>query len=148
MASPSHSRPILLIDDSHEDLFLCKRLLARAGVTHPIVTIDGGDEAIVFLRAAILPQSTELMPFVIFCDVKMPGQNGFDVLTWVRAQRPLDHVPVYILSGAGLDTDRARALELGATDYLVKFPTPDVFQRLIERARLAIGPDSASVATL
>lgn len=134
MASPAHLRPILLIDDSHEDLFLCKRLLARSGVSHPIVTVDGGEEAIVFLRAAILPQSTELLPFVIFCDVKMPGQNGFDVLRWVRDQRELDRVPFYILSGAGLESDRLRSQELGATDYLVKFPTPDVFQRLIAAA--------------
>lgn len=134
MASASHTRPILLIDDSHEDLFLCKRLLARAGVQQPIVTVDGGEEAIVFLRAAIVPESSALLPFVIFCDVKMPGHNGFDVLRWVRAQRQLDRVPFYILSGADLESDRARAKELGAAAYLVKFPTPDVFQRLITEA--------------
>jgi CheY-like chemotaxis protein len=138
MAS-TNPRPILLIDDSHEDLFLCKRLLSRSGVTHPIVTVDGGEEAIVFLRAAILPQSNDLLPFLIFCDVKMPGQNGFDVLGWIRGQRQLDSVPRYILSGAGLETDRARAIELGATDYLVKFPTPDVFQKIIAEAERKIG---------
>ncbi len=130
-------RPILLVDDSHEDLFLCKRLLARAGVVHPIVTVDGGEEAIVFLRAAILPQSKELLPLVIFCDVKMPGYNGFDVLSWIRQQPELVAVPVYILSGAGLEADRAQALQLGANDYLVKFPTPDVFQRLVGAAEKA-----------
>ena len=134
MAPASHTRPILLIDDSHEDLFLCKRLLARAGVTHPIVTVDGGEEAIVFLRAAVLPESNALLPLVIFCDVKMPGHNGFDVLRWIRSQRQLDRVPVYILSGADLESDGARAKELGASAYLVKFPTPDVFQRLIADA--------------
>jgi CheY-like chemotaxis protein len=125
---------VLLIDDSHEDLFLCKRLLSRASVAHPIVTVDGGDEALLLLQAALHPQSSGLLPLVIFCDVKMPGQNGFDVLRWVRSRRELDAVPMYILSGAGLESDRTLAIELGATGYLVKFPTPDVFQKLIAEA--------------
>lgn len=134
MVRPSHTRPVLLIDDSHEDLFLVKRLLARAGVNHPIVTIDSGEEAIVFLRATTLPGARDLKPLAIFCDVKMPAQTGFDVLKWIRTQTVLGDVPVHMLSGANLDSDRQQAMELGANGYLVKFPTPDVFKKTIEDA--------------
>lgn len=134
MARPSHLRPVLLIDDSHEDLFLAKRLLARAGVTHPIVTIDNGDEAIVYLRAAGLPQARELLPVVIFCDIKMNGRSGFDVLKWARTQAALREVPFYMLSGADLEVDRRRAEALGATGYLAKFPVPDALKRIVAGA--------------
>ena len=134
MARISSSRPVLLIDDSHEDLFLVKRLLSRAGVKQPIVTVDGGEEAIVFLHAAALPGAEDLLPCIIFCDVKMPKQNGFDVLEWVRSEKAFKDVPFAILSGGDVPADRERALELGANHFLVKFPTPDVLQRVVDEA--------------
>lgn len=134
MARNSHSRPVLLIDDSHEDLFLAKRLLARAGVTRPIVTVDGGEEAVVFLKAAMLPNAEDLLPVVIFCDVKMPARDGFEVVQWARTQPALQPLPIYMLSGGDLDSDRERARNVGATGYLVKFPIPDVFKGIIAAA--------------
>jgi CheY-like chemotaxis protein len=132
MARKSSSRPVLLIDDSHEDLFLTKRLLARAGVKQPIVTVDGGEEAIVFLRAATLPRAEDLVPCAIFCDVKMPKQNGFDVLKWVRSQKALKDVPFTILTGGDVPIDRERAKELGADHFLVKFPPPEILKKIID----------------
>lgn len=132
MARTSSSRPVLLIDDSHEDLFLTKRLLARAGVKNPIVTIDGGEEAVAFLRAASLPGAGDLLPCVVFCDVKMPAQNGLDVLEWVREQKVLKSLPFVMLSGGDVPSDRERATKLGASGFLVKFPTPDVLKQIIK----------------
>ncbi len=132
MARKSSSRPVLLIDDSHEDLFLTKRLLARAGIKQPIVTVDGGEEAIVFLRAAALPGAEDLVPCAIFCDVKMPKQNGFDVLRWVRSQKALKGATFVMFTGGDVPEDRALASELGADHFLVKFPTPDALKKIID----------------
>ena len=134
MGRPSHLRPVLLIDDSHEDLFFAKRLLIRAGITHPILTRHDGDEAIAFLRAAGRPDGGELLPFIIFCDVKMNGRSGFEVLGWARSEPKLKPVPFYMLSGADLEVDRQRAAELGATGYLVKFPLAAQFKQIITTA--------------
>lgn len=124
----------MLIDDSHEDLFLIKRLLARAAVKQAIVTVDGGEEAIVFLRATTLKGAEELIPLAIFCDVKMPKQNGFDVLEWVRSQKALKQVPFIMLSGGNVPADRARALQLGANEFLGKFPPPEALRKVIDDA--------------
>jgi CheY-like chemotaxis protein len=125
---------VLLIDDSHEDLFLTKRLLARAGIKQPIVTVDGGEEAIVFLRAAALPGAEDLMPCVILCDLKMPKQNGFDVLKWLRGQKALKDVTFVLLTGGDIPADRAKAKELGADVFLVKFPPAEVLRKAVEDA--------------
>lgn len=135
MAEPT-SHCILLIDDSHEDLFLVKRMLARAGVKHPIVTIDGGEEAIVYLRACLVPGAEALRPAAIFCDVKMPKHNGFEVLRWARKQTALRAIPFFILSGGDLEEDRARAHELGAAAYVVKFPAAEQLRRVLVQAAL------------
>ena len=126
--------PVLLIDDSHEDLFLTKRLLARAGIKNPIVTIDGGEEAIVFLRAATLAGAADLLPCCIFCDVKMPKLNGFSVLKWAREQEPLRQTPFAMLTGGDMPEDRQRADELGADHFLIKFPKPDTLKGIVEQA--------------
>jgi two-component system, response regulator len=127
-------RPVLLVDDSHEDLFLTKRLLARAGIKHPIVTVDGGEEAIVFLRASTLTGASDLLPCCIFCDVKMPKVNGFVVLKWARTQKLLMKTPFTMLTGGDMPEDREKAVALGADNFLVKFPTPDVFKSIVDKA--------------
>lgn len=127
-------RPVLLIDDSHEDLFLTKRLLVRTGIKHPIVTVDGGEEALVFLRAATLPGADELMPCLIFCDVRMPKVGGFEVLKWARGQPGLARTTFVILTGGDMPEDREQARRLGADHFLVKFPPVDVLRRIITGA--------------
>ena len=130
-ASGPPLRPILLIDDSHEDLFLTKRLLVRSGIKNPIVTVDGGEEALVFLRAASLPGASDLLPCIIFCDVRMPKVNGFEVLRSVRGQAPLARTPFVILTGGDMPEDREAAKRFGADHFLVKFPQVDVLRRII-----------------
>ncbi len=131
MPSPASPSSVLLIDDSHEDLFLTKRLLSRIGVKHAIVTIDDGEEGIVYLRACLAPGAGGLKPCAIFCDVRMPKQNGFDVLRWVRKQPALRPIPFFILSGGAMEEDKAKAEELGATAYLAKFPSAEELKKLL-----------------
>jgi CheY-like chemotaxis protein len=130
--SPSSPTSVLLIDDSHEDLFLFKRLLSRIGLKHAIVTIDGGEEATVYLRACLAPGAGGLKPLAIFCDVRMPKQNGFEVLRWIRRHQALRGIPFFILSGGNVQEDRERAEELGATAYLVKFPTAEELKKILK----------------
>lgn len=129
--------PILLIDDNHEDLFLTKRLLARAGVKQPIITIDDGEEAIAFLRASTAHGAAGLLPCAIFCDIRMPKIDGFDVVKWARSQAGLAKTPIVMLTGGDVPEDREKAKSLGADYFLVKFPTPDVLRGIIESAQKA-----------
>jgi CheY-like chemotaxis protein len=131
MTAPAPVRPILLIDDSHEDLFLAKRLFARAGVTVPIITIDQGEEGLAFLRAMVANGPSPLLPRIVFCDVRMPGIGGFAILEWARDNGLLALTKFVMLTGGDTLQDRRRAAELGAHEFVVKFPAPDVLQKLI-----------------
>jgi CheY-like chemotaxis protein len=134
MSSTPEVHPVLLIDDSHEDLFLTKRLLSRAGIKRPIVTIDDGEEAIVFLRASTMAGASGILPCCIFCDVKMPKVNGFAVLQWARKQDALRKTPFAMLSGGNMPEDREKAFALGADHFLMKFPKPDVLKQIVDIA--------------
>lgn len=55
---------------------------------------------------------------LILLDLILPGGDGLDVLTEVRAARPT--IPVIILTARGQEDDRVRGLKLGADDYVLK----------------------------
>ncbi len=70
----------------------------------------------------------------MFLDLKMPFVSGFDVLEWIRSQPQLSALKVFVLTGSSIERDRQRALALGAKDYLVKPPTPEMLLQFLENA--------------
>jgi CheY-like chemotaxis protein len=53
-------------------------------------------------------------------ELNMPKKNGYEVLTWVRAQPDLKRLAVFILTASLRNEDVERAFYLGATSYLAK----------------------------
>jgi CheY-like chemotaxis protein len=126
-------QPIMIVDDTHDDLFILKRLLARTGAKNAFITFDHGDEAKRFLEAAVRTPETNLIPAAIFSDKRMPGVNGFDLVEWLRRQPALVNVPVYLLTSSVEPGDAERAKELGATGFFEKFPPQHVIDELFQR---------------
>jgi CheY-like chemotaxis protein len=109
--------PILLLVEDDDDVFFFKRTLSKSGKAFSFHHAPNGSAAIEFIRNAANP---ELLPQIIFLDLKMPVLNGFDVLDWMQKQRFPRAVPVVILSGSEQQNDMDRARLMGAIDYLVK----------------------------
>ena len=111
---------VLLVEDSPDDFFFFERALRKTTINAELFAAHDGAEAIEFLARQGRFASSEPAPRpdVIFLDLKMPGANGFDVLRWMR-QRNMG-VKVIVLSGSEEPQDKQRALELGASNYLVK----------------------------
>ena len=60
-------------------------------------------------------------PFdLVLLDIMMPHLSGLEVLAQLRRLPGREQTPVIMLTAKGQDTDRARAAELGATDFLTK----------------------------
>ena len=59
-------------------------------------------------------------PDLILLDLIMPKMSGLEILDLIKRDPRLNRIPVLILSNLGQDEDMQRALELGATDYLIK----------------------------
>ena len=53
-------------------------------------------------------------------DLKMPGMDGFEVLTWIRQQDGIRGLPVVVLTSSSEMVDVNRAYELGANSFFVK----------------------------
>jgi CheY-like chemotaxis protein len=127
--------PILIADDDADDLFFTQRVLVKAGVKHPIVTLRDGEEAVQYLKATLEEAAKpEGKPCLLFLDIKMPRCDGFEVLAWARQQKALARLHIAILSGSDEPRDRKRAASLGANDYLVKPADPKALKQVVETA--------------
>ncbi len=59
-------------------------------------------------------------PDLVLLDLVMPKMGGFEVLAALKKDKSTKKIPVIILSNLGQDSDIAKGVELGATDYCKK----------------------------
>lgn len=119
---------MLLIDDSDDDEFFLRRSLAKSGIQANLIRIPGGREAIEYFSRAGKYADRELYPEsdLVFLDINMPSVSGFDVLTWLQANQPVNAPFVVVLSSSEEFRDKVQAKKLGARSYASK-PTSGNF---------------------
>lgn len=146
---PLDQLPILLVEDSDDDLFFFKRLLAKTGIKPALTVATDGQQAIACLESALsdtdLPKPPPV-PVLIFLDLKLPLKGGFEVLKWIRTQKALAQTVVIILSSSAESRDVVQAFKWGAQSYLVKYPEPAILADVVQRVA-ALGP-AADLSTL
>lgn len=80
-------------------------------------------------------------PDLVLTDLAMPVSDGFEVVAGVRKAGA---TPVLVLSVRGADSDKIRALDLGADDYVTKpFSLPELLARVrahLRRSGIDSGP--------
>lgn len=126
--------PILVIDDSEDDLFFLKRLLVKSGTQFPILTFTSATDAVRYLTQAVEAMHVGHVPCFIFTDLKMPTMTGLEFLAWMRAQKRINRLPVVMLTTSDDPKDIARSAELGVDGYYVKFPSAAEITKLLEQA--------------
>lgn len=116
---------IVAIDDDPDDLRLIQRLLGKAGPANRIVAFTDALEAMRAFRAS----RDEVR--VVFCDLKMPGMDGFEFLGVVRSEPAFARSRVIIVSSCALESDVERARAFGADGFLEKMPSaPDLIRAM------------------
>jgi CheY-like chemotaxis protein len=115
---------ILFVEDNDPDVFLVEEALRSLGVAAQIQRCHDGEEAIHELSQIALSQIGEpRLPDLIIVDLNLPKVSGLEILKHVRGLKPLDGVPVLVLTSSQSKSDRASSLQLGADAYITKPPT-------------------------
>jgi len=70
-------------------------------------------------------------PNVVFLDISMPGMNGYEVATRLRAEPALKNIILVALTGYGQEDDRLRALAAGFDQHITKPASIDSLERLL-----------------
>lgn len=117
---------ILIADDDADDQFMLRRALEKGEIRNPIVAFNDGDDLLEFLET-----KRNVAPCLLFLDLNMPRMTGFDVLGALK-RKGLHDVRTVVVSGSGRDEDIDRAKELGAAEYLVKFPPPTRLAEIVQ----------------
>ncbi len=116
----SSQNPIVVVDDSPDDLALTLTLLRKVGDVSRVAILDTAEAVIDFLSHT--DRSSDDFPRALILDVKMPGMGGLEVLEWVRSHARFDEVAVVMWSSSEHPRDVERAAALGAQGYLGKYP--------------------------
>ena len=114
------NRPVLLVEDNDDDVFLVTHAFKKAGVQHPLAVAQDGQEAIDFLVEAFKDSSCEKVPALILLDLKMPKVNGIEVLKKIKTDTRTKTIPIVILTSSREDPDIQACYELGVNSYVVK----------------------------
>src|SRR6478672_2635094 len=96
--------PVLVVDDNEDDVFILRRSLALAGYHNHVLAFVDGEDVLIYLKGLCVMITAGLarIPVVMFCDVRMPRLDGFEVLSWVRAQPALAGLQIVMLSTSDL----------------------------------------------
>lgn len=126
-APNSGIKRILLVEDDDALANVYMTRLQAEGFD--VKRVPNGEEA--------LATAIQYKPDLILLDVMMPKVSGFDVLDILRNTPETANIKVIMLTALSQDTDKDRATQLGADDYLVKSQV--VIADVVDRIRHHLG---------
>ena len=104
---------IALVDDDETLLKTLRAFLEKEG--HEALELTSGE--------ALLETLEAFRPDAVILDVMMPGMDGFQTLSLLRAR---SSVPVFFLTAMDGDAEQCAGLDLGADDYITKPFKPQI----------------------
>ena len=115
----------IIVDDERLARVNMKNLLAPYPDIEVIAEAGTVEQALELIRT--------LKPGLLFLDIQLMGETGFDLL------EKLEH-PIRVVFVTAYDEYAVRAFEINALDYLLKPVNPDRLERTLERIRQEIPP--------
>jgi CheY-like chemotaxis protein len=126
------NRPILLVEDSENDIELTIASLARHVLNEVDVARDGAEALdYLFRRGAFAGRGTPA-PVLVMLDLKLPKVDGLDVLRAIKADLTLKLLPVVVLTSSREQRDLVQSYELGVNAYVVK---PVEFEKFVDAVK-------------
>ena len=113
---------ILIAEDERDIRELITFTLKFAG--HEVIATADGQEAV---EAALLEK-----PDLIILDVRMPRMTGYQACEAIKQNASIRDIPVVFLSAKGQESEVQTGMEAGASEYILKPFSPDVFTHKIK----------------
>ncbi|HEY4371369.1 MAG TPA: chemotaxis response regulator CheY [Burkholderiales bacterium] len=101
----------LIVDDFSTMRRIVRNLLKEIGYTNADEAEDGA--------AALAKLKGGAFDFVV-SDINMPNMNGFELLTQIKADATIKHLPVLMVTAEAKKEDIVTAAQAGAAGYIVK----------------------------
>ena len=113
------SGPVLIVENDEDDYELMLLAFQSIGVRNEIVFFRNGEKALNYL----LGETRN--PFLILCDINMPGMGGFELREAINEREQLKKkaVPFIFLTTSERMSDVNKAYELTVQGYFTKADT-------------------------
>jgi chemosensory pili system protein ChpA (sensor histidine kinase/response regulator) len=125
IAAPSSERHpvIMVVDDSLTVRKITGKHLQKRGME--VLTAKDGQDA--------LEQLQEHVVDIMLVDIEMPRMDGYALVSRIRGDPQLEHIPIIMITSRAGDKHRQRAFELGADLYMSKpYHEDDLFKNIDE----------------
>lgn len=124
---------VLIVDDSPVNVKLLETTLAK----------DGYLSLSAFNGATAREMAEAERPDLILLDIRMPGEDGFSVIKFLKTNPLTAAIPVIFLTGVSEIEAKLSGFELGAVDYITKpFHPREVLARVRLHLKLSIATNS------
>src|SRR5687768_3797776 len=107
-----HGAHILIVDQDKKSRELLKMVLMDAHPEYQISYAIDHDSTLHFLK--------EETPDLIFLDVLMPDNEGFDLCLVLKSDERFKDVPVLIITALDRLEHKVTVFKMGASDYILK----------------------------
>ena len=122
---------ILIVDDSPIERAFLSNLLSNAG--YKCLQAESGEAGI--------HSAGMLHPDLILMDVVMPGLDGYQATRALTRDKATQHIPVFMATSRGTETDQLWGRRQGAREYFVKPIDPeDLLAKIAKLKRWSHGP--------
>lgn len=122
---------ILLVEDNPGDIRLTQEVLKEGKIYNHLNVVEDGEKAIAFLTQTE-PYHQAPLPDLILLDLNLPRRNGLEVLSMIKSNERLKHIPVIVFTTSQAEEDVIRAYDLYANCYITKSIDLEQFTRSIK----------------
>lgn len=114
----------LIVDDFSTMRRIVRNLLKESGYADAEEAEDG--------VVALQKLRNGRFDFVV-SDINMPNMNGFELLSAIKAEASLKHIPVLMVTAEARKEDIVRAAQDGAAGYIVKPFTKATLEEKVQK---------------
>jgi len=126
---------ILLIEDNPDHVELILKALRDNNVLNEVQVVASGEEAIDFLYQRG-EYANAARPGMILLDIKLPGMDGIEFLSRIKADPNLKPIPVVMLTTSAGEKEIVESYNCGANSYIVKPVDFEQFAKVIKELKL------------
>jgi len=117
---------VLMADDDPDDCLFVKDALSETRVAKDFHCVEDGQELLKYLRREGKYADRSLFPYpdLILLDLNMPGKDGLEALTEIKADPDFRTIPVVILTTSRDEKDIAGSYEAMRRVHPHSSPSP------------------------